>query len=189
MPKFTQIAYEQHDATTIIRFNRPEVRNCIEEITHRELVEAWDLFRDDDEAKVAIITGTGDKAFCSGGDLKSFVGRNPDYRPSVIAAHARGERPGALGPSRWADIYKPIIAAVNGVAYAGGLEWVCLADTAAIHGSRGGRHRLLLSGCVRSCPPPKANTGSRQWRSVVCCPHASMIMSDLGLPEKHVTCE
>jgi enoyl-CoA hydratase len=128
MPKFTQIAYEQHDATTIIRFNRPEVRNCIGEITHRELVEAWDLFRDDDEAKVAIITGTGDKAFCSGGDLKSFVGRNPDYRPSVIAAHARGERPGALGPSRWTDIYKPIIAAVNGVAYAGGLEWACFAD-------------------------------------------------------------
>lgn len=41
------------------------------------------------------------------------------------AAHARGERPGILGPSRWTDIYKPTIAAVNGVAHAGGLEWVC----------------------------------------------------------------
>ena len=45
-----------------------------------------------------------------------------------IAAHNRGERPGILGPSRWTDIYKPIIAAVNGVAYAGGLEWACFAD-------------------------------------------------------------
>jgi len=44
------------------------------------------------------------------------------------AAHNRGERPGILGPSRWTDIYKPIIAAVNGVAYAGGLEWACFAD-------------------------------------------------------------
>lgn len=46
------------------------------------------------------------------------------------AAHARGERPGALGPSRWSDIYKPTIAAVNGIAYAGGLEWACWTDIA-----------------------------------------------------------
>jgi enoyl-CoA hydratase len=48
--------------------------------------------------------------------------------PEEIAAHCRGERPGYLGPSRWTDIYKPIIAAVNGAAYAGGLEWACFAD-------------------------------------------------------------
>src|SRR5918997_734670 len=44
------------------------------------------------------------------------------------AAHVRGERPGVLGPSRWTDVYKPTIAAVNGVAYAGGLEWACWTD-------------------------------------------------------------
>ncbi|MEM8934187.1 MAG: enoyl-CoA hydratase-related protein, partial [Acidobacteriota bacterium] len=47
---------------------------------------------------------------------------------SVLAAHERGEQPGVLGPTRWTDIYKPILAAVNGVAYAGGLEWACFAD-------------------------------------------------------------
>jgi enoyl-CoA hydratase len=47
-----------------------------------------------------------------------------------MAAHARGERPGILGPTRWTDIYKPTIAAVNGLAYAGGLEWVCWTDLA-----------------------------------------------------------
>ncbi len=122
---FSQIAYEEHDEIRVIRFNRPEVMNCIGATTHVELVEAWDRFRTDDGAKVAILTGTGDRAFCAGGDLK-----DPPLSldPAEIAAHCRGERPGALGPSRWTDIYKPIIAAVNGVAYAGGLEWACFAD-------------------------------------------------------------
>ena len=53
-----------------------------------------------------------------------------DASPAEIAAHDRGERPGVLGPSRWTDIYKPTIAAVNGVAYAGGLEWACWTDMA-----------------------------------------------------------
>jgi len=124
---FTQIAYEKRGAVTIIRFNRPEVLNCIGPTTHRELVRAWTQFRNDDSALVAVITGTGDKAFCAGGDLKSEEGLVP-MTPEEIAAHNRGERPGILGPSRWTDIYKPIIAAVNGVAYAGGLEWACFAD-------------------------------------------------------------
>jgi len=124
---FTQIAYDKRGSVTIIRFNRPEALNCIGPTTHRELIHAWTQFRDDDEAKVAIITGTGKKAFCAGGDLKSEEDLVP-MSPEEIAAHNRGERPGILGPSRWTDIYKPIIAAINGVAYAGGLEWACFAD-------------------------------------------------------------
>jgi enoyl-CoA hydratase len=127
MMNFTQIAYEKRGSVTIIRFNRPEVLNCIGPTTHRELIHAWTQFRDDDEAKVAIITGTGKKAFCAGGDLKSEEDLVP-MSPEEIAAHNRGGRPGILGPSRWTDIYKPIIAAINGVAYAGGLEWACFAD-------------------------------------------------------------
>jgi enoyl-CoA hydratase/carnithine racemase len=120
---------------TVIRFDRPEVMNCIGLTTHNELVHAWDTFRDDEQRKVAIITGAGDKAFCAGGDLTGGVNlTGTDVssfdRPadSVLASHERGEQPGVLGPSRWTDIYKPIIAAVNGVAYAGGLEWACYAD-------------------------------------------------------------
>ena len=124
---FDEIAYESRGPVRVIRFNRPEVRNCIGPRTHRELIAAWSDFRDDAAAKVAIITGTGDKAFCAGGDLKAGEGIMP-LDADEIAAHNRGERPGVLGPSRWTDIYKPIIAAVNGVAYAGGLEWACFAD-------------------------------------------------------------
>ena len=132
---YTQITTEREGPVTIIKFNRPEVMNCVGLTTHNELVHAWNAFRDDQEAKVAIITGAGDKAFCAGGDLTGNVNLAQTdgsslERPadSVIASHERGEQPGVLGPSRWTDIYKPIIAAVNGVAYAGGLEWACFAD-------------------------------------------------------------
>lgn len=125
--KLREIAYEKSGSIRIIRFNRPKVQNCIGPRTHRELIEAWTDFRDDEQAKVAIITGAGDKAFCSGGDLKAGDALVPSS-PEEIEAHNRGERPGILGPSRWTDIFKPIIAAVNGVAYAGGLEWACFAD-------------------------------------------------------------
>ncbi len=124
---YEHIEYERVGEIAVIRFNRPEVMNCIGIQTHRELVAAWTDFKNDQTAKVAVITGAGEHAFCAGGDLKS----PPDILPltrSEIDAHNRGERPGILGPSRWTDIYKPIIAAVNGVAYAGGLEWACFAD-------------------------------------------------------------
>lgn len=129
MPEFSEIACEQHGPVTVIRFNRPHARNCIGPVTHRELIEAWTQFRDDETALVAVITGTGDKAFCAGADLKVGIdGGNVPLTEDEIAAHNRGERPGMIGPSRWTDIYKPVIAAVNGVAYAGGLEWACFAD-------------------------------------------------------------
>ncbi len=133
--EYKQIEVEREGPVTVIRFNRPEVMNCIGLTTHHELVHAWNAFRDDEQAKVAIITGSGDRAFCAGGDLTGNVNLGQQEggsleRPadSVLASHERGEQPGVLGPSRWTDIYKPIIAAVNGVAYAGGLEWACFAD-------------------------------------------------------------
>ena len=122
---YSQIIYEAHEEIRVIRFNRPEVMNCIGPVAHTELVHAWNRFRVDESAKVAIITGSGEKAFCAGGDLKDPPVSD---EPAEVAAHNRGEKPGYLGPTRWTDIYKPIIAAINGLAYAGGLEWACFAD-------------------------------------------------------------
>ena len=139
--QYLHINYQQEGPVTIITFNRPEVKNCIGTRAHRELVHAFDRFRTDDTAMVAVLTGAGDSAFCAGGDLKSnFDCIEPTSHPDPetatlcpvstadVARHDRGEAPGILGPSRWTDIYKPIIAAVNGIAYAGGLEWACFAD-------------------------------------------------------------
>ncbi|HTE52846.1 MAG TPA: enoyl-CoA hydratase-related protein [Kofleriaceae bacterium] len=123
----SEVLYEMYGRVAVIKLNRPEARNCIGPRTHVELIDAWTRFRDDDDAFVAVMTGVGDKAFCAGADLKAVAQLVPGT-PAEVAANNRGERPGYLGPSRWTDIYKPIIAAVNGVAYAGGLEWACFAD-------------------------------------------------------------
>jgi len=129
---YEHLSYDQDGPVTLITINRPERMNAIGPRTHHELVAAWERFRDDDEAHVAVLTGAGDRAFSAGGDLKAasegeqVVASDPDER----AAHVRGERPGVLGPSRWTDLYKPTIAAVNGAAYAGGLEWACWTDLA-----------------------------------------------------------
>jgi enoyl-CoA hydratase len=118
---YEHLSYEQDGPITLITINRPERMNAIGPQTHRELVDAWGRFRDDDEAYVAVLTGAGDRAFCAGGDLKAGVDGEPlDLNGSD----------GVLGPSRWTDLYKPTIAAVNGAAYAGGLEWVCWTDLA-----------------------------------------------------------
>jgi enoyl-CoA hydratase len=124
---YAEIIYERHGPVTVIKLNRPEVYNCIGPRTHRELIDAWQRFADDPDAYVAILTGAGDRAFCSGADLRAAEDLLPKT-PEEVQAHNEGRMPGLIGPSRRTDIYKPIVAAVNGVAYAGGLEWACFAD-------------------------------------------------------------
>jgi enoyl-CoA hydratase len=132
MSDYEFVGYEQEGPVVTIIFDRPERMNAIGPVMHAELVAAWDRFRSDDSALVAVLTGRGDQAFSAGGDLKSVTDGTPVIPVTAAeqAAHARGERAGILGPSRWTDLYKPTIAAVNGVAYAGGLEWVCWTDLA-----------------------------------------------------------
>lgn len=132
MGDFQFVGYEQDGPVVTITFDRPERMNAIGTTMSRELIEAWTRFREDSTALVAVLTGRGQEAFCAGGDLKgAFEGDSViPASEAEITAHARGERPGFIGPSRWTDLYKPTIAAVNGVAYAGGLEWMCWTDLA-----------------------------------------------------------
>lgn len=126
MPK---VLTERDDRVFVITINRPDVRNCIDGETAQLLERAWLTFRDDDDLYVAVLTGAGDDAFCSGADLKSLDTLGPGPQAS---RHARRrfvtDGPGYLGYTRQTDIYKPILAAVNGYALAGGLELACLAD-------------------------------------------------------------
>lgn len=127
------VLYEQPSpGVRLLTINRPEARNAIGPVESRALFEFLGRFRDDDDAAVLVVTGAGTEAFCAGADLKSVVamfdpgsGVEPLYDPSdPFASPIPAE--GNIGPTRWTGINKPVIAAVNGAAYAGGLEWVCL---------------------------------------------------------------
>jgi enoyl-CoA hydratase len=113
---------------TTITINRPAAMNAIDAEAADQLMSAWLDFRDDDNQYVAILTGSG-KIFCAGADLKSFVSQassmpwsNNKLRKFIYNG------PGYMGYTRQTDIFKPIIGAINGGAFAGGLELACLAD-------------------------------------------------------------
>jgi enoyl-CoA hydratase len=104
-------------AVTIISINRPFARNAVDPPTAQLLIDAFNRFENDDEARVLVLTGTGG-FFCAGADLKAVSGGTFNHNP---------EGHGALGPSRML-LTKPSIAAVEGPAVAGGLELSLLCD-------------------------------------------------------------
>jgi enoyl-CoA hydratase len=126
MPK-VETSVEDH--VFVIRLNRPEVRNAVDGEMADALKAAWVRFRDDDALWVAVLTGAGDKAFCAGADLGNLDSLGPDRdAPPHVWRRFVSHGDGYLGGTRMVDIYKPIIAAINGDALAGGLELACLAD-------------------------------------------------------------
>ena len=107
--------------------DRPDQHNAINRRMAEELHDAWQRFRDDDDAFVLVITGAGDTTFCAGWDLADAaaladIGSWDAFRRSLYTD------PGPCGYTRRVDVFKPVIAAVNGYAFAAGLETALLAD-------------------------------------------------------------
>jgi enoyl-CoA hydratase len=124
---YKKILYDIDDHVVTITINRPEVHNCIDNQTNLELQHAWKAFRDDPNAYVAIFTGAGDKAFSAGWDLNDAaalesLGTYDEFRQAVHNSE------GYCGYTKKFDIFKPIICAVNGYAFAAGLESCLLGD-------------------------------------------------------------
>lgn len=113
----------------VITINRPEKRNAVDGEAAALLEAAWLRFRDDDDLWVAILTGAGDQAFSAGADLSAVetLGPGAGASPAEVRRFVTSGT-GYLGYTRQTDIFKPIVAAVNGHALAGGLELACLAD-------------------------------------------------------------
>src|SRR5438132_13231728 len=107
-----KVKAERRDVVTILMIDRPEVHNCVDGETADGIATAIDAFAQDDDARVLVVTGAGDRAFCSGADLKaagSLVGR------------ADAERTAPMGFAKL-DPGKPTIAAIEGYCFAGGFE-------------------------------------------------------------------
>ncbi|MGH2711459.1 MAG: enoyl-CoA hydratase-related protein [Actinomycetota bacterium] len=115
-----KLLVERRGGVTLVTINRPEVHNCIDAVTADALTAAIESFSEDQEASVMVVTGAGDRAFCSGADLK--------------AVEELMLRPGALrnAPLGFSNLEpgKPCIAAIEGYCIGGGIELACWCDFA-----------------------------------------------------------
>jgi crotonobetainyl-CoA hydratase len=125
--EFQDLIYEKKDHIAQVTINRPEVLNAISPVTQRELIAAFRDFDEDPDMWVAILTGTGPRAFCAGHDMK-WGDAHPEEQRREVEERRRAQRkvfwhlnaPYAGDLPR--EIWKPIVGAVNGYAVGGGME-------------------------------------------------------------------
>ena len=131
---YQTLALEPRDQVLIVRLNRPEVLNAINTQMGRDLYDLWTrLTADPGDTRCVVLTGAGERAFCAGGDLKERDGMT---QATWQAQHELFER----GFMALMEMPTPVIAAVNGHAYGGGLETALACDF--IYASRGAKFAL-----------------------------------------------
>jgi enoyl-CoA hydratase/carnithine racemase len=133
MPEFQTLAYEESDGVAWVTLNRPDVLNSFNTVMQRELRDLWRWLRRHDEVRVIVLTGAGDKAFCTGIDRSEALsdgpragraGSGPEIGDDSVRIGSGTtpfmfDDPGDnLGPKS-NDLWKPVIAAVNGIACGG----------------------------------------------------------------------
>src|SRR3970282_2185952 len=109
-----KLIYEVKDRVAYLTINRPEAMNAMDAEVYGELSRAWVDVRDNPEVWVAIVTGAGQKAFTAGAGLKSFLKRAPEKADFWLTKKD-------MLLNRGLEVWKPVIAAVNGYCLAGGM--------------------------------------------------------------------
>jgi E-phenylitaconyl-CoA hydratase len=118
----TPLGFEVKDRVAIVTLNRPESMNAIDPELRQALREAWQRVASDDSIRVAVLTGSGARAFCTGADLKKTM------PPKESFAELNFGRAEADHLQAGMDFDKPIVAAINGMALGGGLELALACD-------------------------------------------------------------
>lgn len=105
----------------LITINRPERLNAMDAAHYEGLSQAWQQVRDDPAIRVAVVTGAGEKSFTTGADLKSFIPKPPSLAEMMLTQKAQ-----LL--NRGLEVWKPVIAAVNGYCLGGGMTLLLATD-------------------------------------------------------------
>ena len=112
MSDYETLLYEEADGVAVVTLNRPDVHNAFDSRMRSELGALWDRVRDRDEVRAVVLTGAGDQSFCTGID-RNDIPEDVEFDPLSF------EDPGRdLGPKS-KGVWKPVIAAVNGIACGG----------------------------------------------------------------------
>lgn len=115
------IDVEIDDGVAVVTLNRPERLNAMDAEAYEQLSRAWKRVRDDDAIRAAVVTGAGERAFTTGADLKSFV-----TDPADLSRFWQTQADQLL--NRGLEVWKPVIAAVNGYCLGGGLTLLLATD-------------------------------------------------------------
>jgi enoyl-CoA hydratase/carnithine racemase len=117
-PSFRFCRYETSGRLLTLTLNRPEVLNALHPEAHQELDAAFTRYANDPDLHCAIVTGAGERAFCVGTDLKALAATHNHQKPAT----------GFAGITHRFDLWKPLIAAVNGLCLGGGMEVLAACD-------------------------------------------------------------
>jgi enoyl-CoA hydratase/carnithine racemase len=141
-PSFETLLYEEHEGVAYVTLNRPAQLNAFNSVMQRELRALWRGLRRHDDVRCVVLTGAGEKAFCTGIDRMEQMGGDGETTFADDDAIGSGETPfmfndpgDNIGPKS-CDLWKPVIAAVNGMACGGAfymlgeVEFIIAAETA-----------------------------------------------------------